>query len=213
MGANFGDIDNDGWLDLYLSTGNTQMQTLMPNRLLRNAGGRRFEDVTAAGGFGHLQKGHGIAFGDIDHDGDQDIYAVIGGSHSGDGFHNALFENPGNGNGWISLDLEGVQANRDAIGARLKLILDTPAGPRTLYRTVSSGGSFGSNTFRQEIGLADATAIRSLEIRWPGSRTPQIVGGLEPSRFYRIRQGDAGPVLLERRAFKLGGKASGHRHP
>ncbi|MCP3958698.1 MAG: CRTAC1 family protein [bacterium] len=207
MGANFGDIDNDGWLDFYASTGNTQMQTLMPNRLLRNDAGRRFEDVTASGGFGHLQKGHGIAFGDLDHDGDQDIYAVMGGSHSGDGFYNALFVNPGNGNHWLSLELQGVRSNRSAIGARLKLTVATAAGDRVLYRTVSSGGSFGSNTLRQEIGLGKATAIRSLEIRWPGSKEPQTVRGLRPDGFYRIRQGSE-PEKLERPAFALGGGAT-----
>ncbi|MEM7587745.1 MAG: VCBS repeat-containing protein, partial [Acidobacteriota bacterium] len=140
MGANFGDLENDGYLDFYAATGNTQMQTLMPNRMFRNAAGQRFQEVTSAGGFGHLQKGHGIAFGDLDHDGDQDIYAVMGGSHSGDGFHNALFENPGSDNRWISLELVGVRANRSAIGARIELLLETPKGTKTLRRTVSSGG-------------------------------------------------------------------------
>ncbi|MDP6541039.1 MAG: VCBS repeat-containing protein, partial [Planctomycetota bacterium] len=70
MGANFGDLDNDGWLDAYFGTGMPDMRTLLPNRMVRNDGGRRFQDVTASGGFGHLQKGHGISFGDLDHDGD-----------------------------------------------------------------------------------------------------------------------------------------------
>ena len=204
MGANFGDIDNDGSLDFYASTGNTQMQTLMPNRMFRNDSGRRFQDITAAG-FGHLQKGHGIAFGDLDNDGDQDIYAVMGGSHSGDGFHNALFENPGGGNHWIRLQLVGKSSNRPAFGARLALTLETPAGPRTLHRTVGTGGSFGSNTLRQEIGLGRATAIRSLEIRWPGSRAPQIVSGLQANHFYRITQGEPQAEPLKRVAFRLSG--------
>ena len=79
MGANFGDLDNDGFLDLYVGTGAPDLNTLVPNRMFRNAGGRVFQDVTTSGGFGHLQKGHGIAFGDLDNDGDQDIYEVIGG--------------------------------------------------------------------------------------------------------------------------------------
>ena len=58
MGANFGDLDNDGWLDVYLGTGQPSYQSLLPNRMFRNDGGVRFQDVTTSGGFGHLQKGH-----------------------------------------------------------------------------------------------------------------------------------------------------------
>ena len=52
----------------------------MPNLMFRNDGGRRFVDVTAATGTGHLQKGHGVAFADLDNDGDQDVFANVGGS-------------------------------------------------------------------------------------------------------------------------------------
>ena len=88
-------------------------------------GRRIFEDVTTAGGFGHLQKGHGIAFGDIDGDGDQDIYAVMGGWYSGDRYRNALFQNPGHGHHWITLRLEGQRANRFGVGARIAVTLLT----------------------------------------------------------------------------------------
>ncbi len=83
MGANFGDIDNDGWLDVYLATGDPDFETLMPNVMLRNDGGRRFRDVTTSAGVGHLQKGHGVAFADLDHDGDQDLYHQLGGFFPG----------------------------------------------------------------------------------------------------------------------------------
>ena len=78
MGCNFGDLDNDGFLDMYLGTGRPSYLFLMPNVLFRNVGGRRFEDITAAAGTGHLQKGHGVAFADWDRDGDSDIFLEAG---------------------------------------------------------------------------------------------------------------------------------------
>ena len=189
MGSNFGDLDNDGWLDLYAGTGDPDFRSILPNRMFRNAEGEYFQDVTASGGFGHLQKGHGVAFADLDNDGDQDVYAVIGGAYEGDVYHNVLFENPGHGHAWVTLRLEGVRANRSAVGARLRLDLDTPAGPRTLYRTVGTGGSFGAQSLQEEIGLGDATAVRRLEIRWPGSGTVQRFEAVPMNRILRIREG------------------------
>ncbi|HWP45503.1 MAG TPA: FG-GAP-like repeat-containing protein, partial [Blastocatellia bacterium] len=80
MGANFGDLDNDGYLDFYLGTGSPSYAALMPNFMFRNHEGKHFVDVTSSTGTGHLQKGHGIAFSDIDNDGDQDVFINIGGA-------------------------------------------------------------------------------------------------------------------------------------
>ena len=121
MAANYGDIDSDGYLDCYVGNGHPRLSALLPNSMLRNAAGEKFQDVSSAGGFGHLQKGHGISFGDLDNDGDQDIYQVMGGAFSGDQYQNLLFENPGNDNHWITLQLVGVESNRDGIGARIRV--------------------------------------------------------------------------------------------
>jgi hypothetical protein len=191
MGANFGDLDNDGYPDVYLGTGEPNLHTLLPNRMYRNAEGRRFQNVTTSGGFGHLQKGHGISFGDIDNDGDQDIYAVMGGQVPGDVAYNALFLNPGHGNRWITLQLEGVRSNRAAIGARIRVAVETAAGTREIHAMVGTGGSFGSNSLQQEIGLGAAISIREVEIRWPATNQTQLYRNLEPDRAYRIREGEA----------------------
>jgi len=198
MGHNFGDLDNDGWLDFYCSTGDPDFMTVIPNRMFRNAEGRFFQDVTTATGTGHLQKGHAVAFADLDDDGDQDIYVSMGGAYSGDFARNALFLNPGQTktNAWLKLKLVGTKANRAALGARIKVTALTPAGTREVYRVVSSGGSFGCNPLRQEIGLGDATAVVSVDIRWPGSDTRQTVKGLEINHSYQIREGDAQPLAL-----------------
>jgi hypothetical protein len=156
----------------------------------------RLEDVTTAGGFGHLQKGHGVGFADLDNDGNQDIYEVMGGAFEGDTAYNVLYLNPGSTNHWLKLKLEGTKANRVAMGARIHVTVQTPSGSRDIYRTVSSGGSFGSSPLRQEIGLGDATAISSVEIRWPGSGTHQVLTGLERDHAYAVREGDAQASMI-----------------
>ena len=206
MGHNFGDIDNDGWLDFYCGTGGPDLGGLIPNRMFRNAEGKFFQDVTTATGTGHLQKGHGVAIADLDDDGDQDVYIVLGGYALGDSARNALFENPGsNQNHWLKLKLTGGKSNRAAIGARIQISLQTPQGPRELHRTVGSGGSFGSNPLRQEIGLGNATAIVAVTILWPGSGTRQTIHGLEPDHAYAINEEEATPTVLNLHPVKLGG--------
>lgn len=188
MGCNFGDLDNDGWLDFYVGTGDPELPTLLPNRMFRNNGGKKFQEVTTSGGFGQIQKGHAIAFGDIDNDGDQDIYSVVGGAYVADNYRNQLFANPGHANHWLKLKLQGVKSNRPGIGARIKVVLNTPKGERSLFRTVGSGASFGASTLRQEIGLGDATAIKRVEVFWPVTGKTQVLSELKMDQFYLIRE-------------------------
>ncbi|MCB0217379.1 MAG: VCBS repeat-containing protein [Chloroflexi bacterium] len=203
MGSNFGDFDNDGWLDIYLATGDPWFESLLPNRAFRNDAGRGFQEITASAGLGHIQKGHGIAFGDVDLDGDQDILDNQGGAYAGDTYPKALFLNPGNANRWITLILEGTEANRGAVGTRLRLEIDTPSGPRQLFRTVGVGSSFGGNSLRQEIGLGDATAISAVELRWPGGES-QRFADLPLDRTLRLRQGSADAEPFELAPIPIG---------
>jgi hypothetical protein len=205
MGANFGDLDNDGFPDIYVGTGAPDLNTLIPNRMFRNAGGRVFQDVTTSGRFGHLQKGHGIAFGDLDNDGDQDIYEVIGGWFTGDTYQNVLFRNPGHGNRWLTLILEGTRSNRMAIGARVKLVVATPSGRREIHQVVSGGGSFGDSSMQLETGLGDATAIEAIEVKWPATGQAQVFTNVAMNQIVAIREGEPTVRTLRRPTFVLGG--------
>ena len=154
MGANFGDIDNDGFLDMYLGTGNPSYGALAGSALLRNKDGRAFVNVTASSGTGELHRGHGVAFADLDNDGDEDIVFEVGGMTPGDRHAIRLFENPGHGNDWIALKLVGVKSNRTAVGARIKVTVEDEKGQRrAIHRTVGPGGSFGASPLLQHIGL------------------------------------------------------------
>jgi VCBS repeat protein/ASPIC/UnbV protein len=203
MGSNYGDLDNDGWLDFYVGTGDPNLGTLIPNRMFRNAEGRFFQEVTTSGGFGHLQKGHGVSFADFDNDGDQDIHEVMGGVYEADHFKNVLYENPGHGNHFVKLKLVGVKTNRAAIGARIRVVVDTPGGPREIHRSVTSGGSFGGNPLRQEIGLGDARSIAEIRVTWPTSGIVQTFKEVGMDRAFTITEGDQAlaEIPLKRFAF------------
>ena len=176
----------------------------MPNLMYRNRDGRGFSNVTYAGGFGHLQKGHGIAFADLDHDGDQDVFEQMGGAFPGDRFGNALYENPGFGNRWITVELRGVRSNRSAIGARIRaVVIDDTGGRRSIYRHVNSGGSFGGNPLRQTLGLGRASRLERLEVFWPATGLTQTFADVPLDGIIRIVEGEASYSTLALRTFTL----------
>lgn len=182
MGANFGDLDDDGFLDLYLGTGYPSYDGVMPNVLFHNRRGQRFDDVTFASGTGHLQKGHAVVFADLDADGDQDIFHQLGGFYPEDGFHNALFENPGFGSEWLEVRLVGGRSDGWGVGARIRAEIADGGETRSVYRTVSSGGSFGANPLTQHLGLGAAKRVDRLEIVWPTSGVTQLFRDLPAGR-------------------------------
>lgn len=241
MGANFGDLDGDGWLDLFLGTGVPNLEALMPNAVYRNLGGHggdatggpaaggasRFVDVTVVGGFGHLQKGHGVSFADFDHDGDQDVFHQMGGAYPSDAFANALYENPSPGHAWIVLELEGTAgqvaggANRFGVGARVELIVPSAAqegAPRSIHRVVGSGGSFGGSPMRLGVGLGSTPGPVTVVVRWPSrgaapsdpTAVVQRFEGLMTRRAHRLRQGSPQPIERVLEPITLGSNPESH---
>ncbi len=208
MGCNFGDLDNDGFPDFYLATGDPSFISIVPNKMYRNHQGKSFEDVTFSGGFGHIQKGHAIGFGDLDMDGDQDIYAVMGGAYDGDNFQNILFENPiGNRNNWIHIILNGTKSNRSAIGARIKITIVEEGLRRNIHHTIGTGASFGGNSLMAEIGIGKAKTIEKLEIRWPNrSKSISTFTNVEINQIIQITEGEnrIDKLTLDATPFRIG---------
>jgi tetratricopeptide (TPR) repeat protein len=210
MGSNFGDIDNDGFLDIYLGTGSPSYAALKPSVLLLNKAGKSFVDVTASSGTGEMHKGHGVAFADLDNDGDEEIVFKVGGATPGDAHAFRLFENPGRGNDWLRMRLVGVKSNRAAIGARVIVTVEGTDGTRRrIHRTVGSGGSFGASPLEQHIGLGKAARIVEVEVRWPASGTRQVFTGIQKNQVIEIREMSDRFTPLDRALMPLGGRRAG----
>ena len=171
----------------------------------RNQGGKRFADVSVAGGFSHLQKGHGAVFADIDNDGDQDVFEQMGGALPGDAYNNVLYENPGFDNHWITVRLIGVRSNRSAIGARICAIVVENEERRSIYKHVNSGGTFGANPLRQTIGLGNASKIERLEIVWPTTGITQTFQNVPSNQFIQIVEGEDQYTTIKLKKPKLSG--------
>ena len=204
MGFGCGDLDNDGFMDCYFGTGAPEYETLLPNRMFRNAGGKQFQDVTVSGGFGQLQKGHAVSFADFNRDGQQDIFEVLGGAFPGDTYVSALLANPGHQGHWVGLQLE--RAKRSAVGARVRVELDG----RSVYRVVQAGGSFGDSPFELHVGLGEAAKIGVIEVQWPGGAVERFAGPVV-DRVYRVREGE-GLREIPVRAFAFRKSSEGHEH-
>lgn len=176
MGSSYGDLDNDGCFEIYLGTGSPEPWFLLPNLLYsgrREDGACRLgaENVSMLPGFASIQKGHGIVFFDFDGDGDEDMISSLGGMWPGDRWPNQLFVNESaDGGHWIELRLRGRRGNRHGLGAAIRVVARRPDG-RELVRTAGIDGKtgFGSGPLLAHIGLFDAVAVESVEVRWPVS--------------------------------------------
>jgi hypothetical protein len=165
MAGSIADLDNDGYQDIYLGTGNPEVRRLEPNIFLHNRGGRRFEDLTRFTKLGAVDKGHGITFLDWDGDGDLDMFASLGGFFHGDWSRSAFFLNEaGNRNNWLSVRLRQPVRNRDAIGSHVTVT----AGSWRQVQVLTAGRGFASTDPPVlHFGLGRLERIDRLDIVWP----------------------------------------------
>jgi len=194
-GVKFIDYDNDGWKDIFVAqahvmdtieTSQPHLHYREPPLLLHNVAGKKFVDVSRASGKAFEEKwiGRGLATGDLNNDGKVDVVVT---SNDGPAWI-LLNETPG-ANHWITLDLEGVKSNRDAIGANIKI--STRGGSQ--FATVSTGGSYQSSSDRRvHFGLGPDNVVQRIEIHWP-SRIVQTLTNVVADRIVKIREEAAAP--------------------
>ena len=183
------DFDNDGWRDLFVALSHFPAlerylgrAAPLANRVFRNIGGRRFEDVSAGAGadFQTPALHHGTAFADFDNDGRVDaVVTTLEGPVK-------LFRNVTAGAGhWLAVRLKGTTSNRQGLGAVVRVTL--PDG-RTLYgEATTSVGYASSSEPLVRFGLGLNAHVKQVEVRWPGGGV-QKLGDVKADRILEIEE-------------------------
>jgi hypothetical protein len=184
-GTKFFDYDNDGWVDLFVANGHVYPQLpsyRQPRLLHRNNRDGTFTEIASE--FGTVltenRASRGVAFGDIDNDGDIDLLIA-----DLDGPPQLLRNDNGNANNSILVKTVGVKSNRNGIGARVKVV----AGDLTQVDEVRSGGSYLSQSdLRLHFGLEKRAKVDLIEVRWPSGTVDKITG-VGVNRIVTIKEG------------------------
>ena len=191
FGGGFFDYDNDGWLDLFIANGHVypEVEQATPgihykqiNSLFHNEGNGRFADVgkLAGTGFGTAYVGRGVAFADLDNDGFLDVVVANNGDPP-----LLLHNSGGNGNHFLNFRLLGTKSNRDAMGARIRVV----AGTTSQIREIAGGGSYLSQSdLRANFGMGKAKRAETVEVAWP-SGLRQVFRNVEADKFYVVEEG------------------------
>ena len=197
-GTGFADFDNDGLLDLFIANGHVYPEIDRSGRgstyrqrrqLFRNVGNGRFRDVSDQVGGGLLaeKSSRGAAFGDVDNDGDIDALVVNINERP-----TLLRNDTAPGSHWVTLELAGRSANRDAVGARVWLEGEGPSAP-VQVADVRSGGSYLShNDMRVHFGLGGRSRVPPVRVRWPDGQVERFEG-FAADAFHVVRQGEGRP--------------------
>jgi hypothetical protein len=191
-GAGFVDYDNDGWADIFHTTGhvypeienyNLDATLKTPRIVYHNLGNGKFKDVSKDMGPGVNQRysSRGIAFGDYDNDGDVDVLILNMNDPP-----SLLRNDGGNQNNWIKIKLLGTKCNRTAIGARVRVV----TGKHAQIDEVHSGTSVMSQSdLRLHFGLGQAKVVDLIEVKWPTTQKVERFTNVEANQFLTIKEG------------------------
>jgi len=168
MGHNTADLDGDGFPEVLIGTGSPADLGLdfVYKADFENLGFLDISDSSGLTSFGPT-RGHGMAIGDLDQDGDVDIYASNGGPQDDPSTlqGNAVWLNDGNDSRWLAIGLEGVLSNCSAIGAHLAAT--TELG-NVIHRYVRAGHGFGNtNSPIQHFGIGRDETVTRIDVLWP----------------------------------------------
>jgi len=191
FGGGFFDHDNDGWLDLFIANGHVypEVEQATPeahykqiNTLFHNEGNGKFVETTKQAGSGLMtpRVGRGVAFADFDNDGFMDLVVANNGDPP-----LLLHNSGGNGNHFLNLRLIGTKSNRDATGARVRVI----AGGVSQIREIAGGGSYLSQSdLRANFGLGKSGRADTIDVQWPSGQH-QVFRNVEADKFYQLEEG------------------------
>ncbi len=189
MSSQVADLDNDGFPEILLGTGNPELDWTEPKGLFLNDGRGHFSDVAQAAGLINFGMLHGMAFSDYDDSGNLSLFGSFGGFYWGTRLSSRLYRNEGSGNRALEIRLVGTRSNRDAIGAHVTAFV----GNRQIHRWVNGGNGFGSlNSRVVHIGVGRSSRVDSLLVAWP-SGLHQSFHDLPAGHRIEIREG-AGEV-------------------
>lgn len=190
LGQTWGDFDNDGDLDLYV-TNLTTFNSIGGNDYYQNSGypDYSFQRIALGSLTVSGKAGWSAPAGDYDNDGDLDLY-VTWNSRTGGAARDFLYRNDlDSGASWIIISAEGTTSNRSAIGARIRVKASIDGRPTWQLREISSqNAATGQNSLRAHFGLADATVVDSLIIEWP-SGLKETFEDVETRQILSLREG------------------------
>jgi len=201
MSGSWGDIDNDGDLDVFLANDGSK------NQLFRNDGNFTFTriittDISIAVVVMDQGWSYGCAFGDYDNDGFQDL-AVATTRFGNADEPDYLYHNNGNENHWLMVSLEGRTTNHSAIGAKVRVKAVLNGAAIWQMREISAQSAYCSqNDMRAHFGLGDAVLVDSIVIEWPSGIVQHMTNVL-PNQILAIEEDLVNAVSPERPSFGL----------